>query len=309
MPVPLADDVLAKLDIASGGIHPGFRPVHAKGVMVAGTFTPSTAAVDLTRAPHASNPTPVTARFSLAPGIPTVADNAATGVGPQGMAVRFHLDEHVHTDIISHSHNGFPARNGEEFLAFLDAAIASGPGSVVPPPIIAFLASHPAAKAYVEAPKPLSASYAQQAYFAVTAFKFTSVVGSSRFGRFRIQPQAGTSFLTPEEAAAKSANFLADELKTRIASGPLLFQVSVQLAESGDVVDNSTVIWPETRTQVEFGTISLTTLVDADAPEIRKIIFDLVPRVDGIDTAGDPLTDLRSDIYLLSGRRRRTAKT
>ena len=37
----------------------------------------------------------------------------------------------------------------------------------------------------------------------------------------------------------------------------------------------------------------------------RKMIFDPVPRVDGIDPSGDPLTDVRSEIYLLSGRRRR----
>jgi catalase len=32
-----------------------------------------------------------------------------------------------------------------------------------------------------------------------------------------------------------------------------------------------------------------------------------VPRVDGIDPSGDRLTEVRSDIYLLSGRRRRAA--
>jgi hypothetical protein len=30
-------------------------------------------------------------------------------------------------------------------------------------------------------------------------------------------------------------------------------------------------------------------------------------RVEGIDSSGDPLTEVRSDIYLLSGRRRRAA--
>jgi catalase len=40
---------------------------------------------------------------------------------------------------------------------------------------------------------------------------------------------------------------------------------------------------------------------------MRKMIFDPVPRVDGIDPAGDPLTEVRSEIYLLSGRRRRAA--
>ncbi len=42
-------------------------------------------------------------------------------------------------------------------------------------------------------------------------------------------------------------------------------------------------------------------------PERRKIIFDPLPRVDGIDASGDPLTQARADIYLLSGRRRRAA--
>jgi hypothetical protein len=41
--------------------------------------------------------------------------------------------------------------------------------------------------------------------------------------------------------------------------------------------------------------------------EVSKIIFDPIPRVDGIDTSGDPLSEVRSDIYLLSGRRRRAA--
>jgi catalase len=47
--------------------------------------------------------------------------------------------------------------------------------------------------------------------------------------------------------------------------------------------------------------------VDDTEPERRRIIFDPIPRVDGIDSSGDPLSELRSEIYLLSGRRRRVA--
>jgi catalase len=63
--------------------------------------------------------------------------------------------------------------------------------------------------------------------------------------------------------------------------------------------------WPSTRREVPFGTITLKTRVDDQAPERRKIIFDPVPRVEGIDSAGDPLTEVRADVYLQSGRRRR----
>jgi catalase len=307
MPSELAGELLAVLDQLSGGVHPGFRPAHAKGVMYIGKFTPSADAAKLTRAPHAvGEPTPVTVRFSTSAGIPTVADNDVKGSGPQGMAVRFHLGDHVHTDIVAHSHNGFPARSGEEFLEFLRAAAASGPGGPSPPPIAAFLASHPAAKAFAESPKPIPSSFARQSYFAITAFKFTGADGLSRFGRFRLVPEAGTEFLTPEQAEEKTADFLGAEMSERLSKGPVGFRVLVQMAEDGDDVTNATAIWPEARQLVEFGTLTLAERVDELAPERRKIIFDPVPRVDGIDPAGDPLTDVRSDIYLLSGRRRRS---
>jgi catalase len=302
----IAGKLLSVLDQLSGGIHPGFRPVHAKGVMFSGAFTPSPDAAKLTKAPHVSRPsTPVTVRFSASGGIPTIADNAPEGSSPQGMATRFHLADHVHTDIIAHSFNGFPARNGEELLEFFQAAAASGPGAPTPPPIVAFLASHPTAKAFIEAPKPIPSSFARQPYFAINAFKFTNDDGQSKFGRFRLVPEAGAEFLTPEQAKNKTTDFLAAEMSERLSKGAVTFRVLVQMAEDGDDVTNATVIWPETRQLAAFGTVTLTERVDELAPEHRKIIFDPVPKVDGIDPSGDPLTEVRSDVYLLSGRRRR----
>src|SRR3954463_9097110 len=129
MPSALITDLLAVLDKLSGGVHPGFRPAHAKGLMCAGTFAPSPEAAKLTRAPHAVRPsTPVTVRYSDSTGLPAVPDNDPARSGPRGLAVRFHLAEHVHTDIVAHSTNGFPVRTGEEFLAFLRAAAAAGAG-------------------------------------------------------------------------------------------------------------------------------------------------------------------------------------
>ena len=90
------------------GLHPGFRPVHAKGVMCSGNFTPSAQAAALTRAPHVQSPlTKVIVRFSNFGGVPTIPDNDPNA-NPRGFAIRFYLAPHVHTDIIGHSHNGFP---------------------------------------------------------------------------------------------------------------------------------------------------------------------------------------------------------
>jgi len=301
----LAQEVLDGLDAASG-LHPGFRPAHAKGLMCSGTFTPSFEAAKLTRAPHANRPsTPVTVRFSDSTGLPNIPDNDPARSGPRGMAIRFHLGEHAHTDIVAHSTNGFPVRTGEEFVEFIRAAAAAGAGR--PEAIGAFLASHPSAKKFIETPKPIPTSFTREAFFAVTSFKYTNADGVSRHGRFRIRPEAGTEYLANEQAAAKSTNFLFDEIGPLLAKAPAKLNVFVQLAEPGDDVTNASVAWPESRKEVPFGTITLTARVDEQEPERRKIIFDPVPRIDGIDSSGDPLTDVRADVYLASGRRRRAA--
>jgi catalase len=296
--------VLDALD-ALPGLHPGSRPVHAKGLMCAGTFTPAPEAAQLTRAPHASRPsTPVTVRYSNASGVPASLDNDPQS-GPRGIAVRFHLADHVHTDIIAHSFDGFPVRDGAEFLEFVRAAAAFGAGK--PEALGAFLAAHPHAKRFVETPKPVPTSVAREAFFAVTSFKFTNAHGVSRHGRFRIRPMAGTEYLSTEEAAAKSGNFLFEEIAARLASGPFGLGVFVQMAEPGDDVTDASVTWPASREEIPFGTVTVTARLDEQVPERRKVIFDPVPRVDGIESSGDPLTEIRSDLYLLSGRRRRRA--
>jgi catalase len=301
----LAEQLLGALDTLSG-LHPGFRPAHAKGLMCSGTFTPSPEAAKLTRAPHAGRPsTPVTVRYSDSTGVPTVPDNDPQRSGPRGIAVRFHLADHAHTDIVAHSTDGFPVRTGEEFLEFLRAAAAFGAGK--PEALGAFLATHPSAKRFVEAAKPIPTSFAREAFFAVTAFRFTNAEGVSRHGRFRIRPEAGTEYLTDEEAARKSPNFLVDEIGPRLARVPIRLGVFVQMAERGDDVADASVTWPDSRVEVPFGTLTLTARVDDQEPQRRKIIFDPVPRVDDIDPSGDPLTEVRSDLYLLSGRRRRAA--
>ena len=303
----LAQELLDAID-QQFGLHPGYRPAHAKGLMCSGVFTPSAEAAKLTRAPHASrSSTPVTVRYSDGTGLPNIPDNDPARSGPRGMAVRFHLGEHEHTDMVAHSTNGFPVRTPEEFLELSRAVIAAGAGQ--PQALGNFLATHPNGKRFVEMPKPIPTSFAREAFFAVTSFKFTNPQGVSRHGRFRIRPETGTEYLSNEDAAAKSTEFMFDEIGPRLAKAPVKLGIFVQIAGPEDDVTDASVTWPESRTEIPFGTITLTARVDDHTPERRKIIFDPLPRVDGIDSSGDPLTQLRADIYLLSGRRRRAAST
>src|SRR6185312_10591702 len=154
---------------------------------------------------------------------------------------------------------------------------------------------------------PIPTSFARESFYAVSAFKFTNKDGVSRYGRYRIHPTAGNEYLDAPGAAAKSPDFLFEEITVRVGKGPVQFHVRVQLAESGDTVDDATIHWPEDRQEVELGSIVLTERVLDSDSEKRRIIFDPIPRVDGIDPSGDPLFEPRADVYLASGRRRRAA--
>ena len=302
--VSLANELLEEFDRIFG-FHPGFRAAHAKGVLLAGTFMPAKRAERLTRAPHVTrDQTRIVARFSNSTGIPALPDNTPDA-NPRGLAVRFHLAEHVHTDIVSHSTDGFPTRDGKEFLDFLKALAASGPTTPSPKPVEQFLASHPAALGFVQTPKPFPSSFATDTYFAVTAYEFTNASGQKRFGRYRIVPEAGNRYLTQEEVNGLTANYHFEEIEKRLASDPVRFKILVQIAEEHDQTDDATVHWPEDRELLEFGAVEMTHTVENNAAEQKQIIFDPIPRVDGIGPSADPLLELRAAIYLLSGRRRR----
>ena len=304
--IALSQDLLKQFD-AIFGLHPGFRPAHARGVMLTGTFTPAPDASTLTRAPHiVRDSTPVTARFSSSTGLPQIPDTDPNA-NPRGLAIRFHLAEHVHTDIVSHSTDGFPTKTGQEFLELLQAAASSDPTKPSPTPIEKFLAAHPKALAFAQTPKPSPSSFARESYFGVTAMRFTNAEGVSRYGRYRIIPDAGIEHLDDTTVKTKDANYLFEELAKRITRDPIGFQIFVQVADAGDIVDDATVHWPEERPLVNLGRMTLTAPVAENAREQKRIIFDPIPRVDGIDPSDDPLLELRAAIYLLSGRRRRQA--
>ncbi|KAL6243587.1 hypothetical protein RBB50_009580 [Rhinocladiella similis] len=298
-----------------GAFHtpPGYRPAHARGILLNGTFTPSPEAASLSKATHFTQPsTPVLVRFSNSTGIPQIPDNA-NDANPRGMAVRFNLPSvdgrRHHTDIVTHSTPFFPVRTGEGFLDLLKAIGASSAPDAPksPSPIEAFLGKTPSAKAFVEAPKPTPASFATENYFGVNAFKLVSSDGKATFVRYRITPDAGAAHLSDDEAKAKDPAFLHNEIQTRIIDGGASFTLSAQVANEGDTTDDATVRWPEDRKVVKLGSIKLESVVDDNDEKQRTIIYDPVPRIEGVEASEDPLIDMRASIYLVSGRERRAA--
>jgi catalase len=295
-------DVMTQL---SGGIHTGFRFNHAKGVVVTGTFTPTSAARTISKAAHfASGPVPVTVRFSDAGGVPTIPDTDPHG-SPRGIAIRFMLPGGAYTDIVSVSHNGFIVGTGEEFLAFLTAVSKTTATSPHPNPVEQFLGTHPRALKFIQDVQVLSTSWATIGYFGNNAFIFVDSAGTRRPIRYQILPVAGIHNLTAAEVKKAGPNYLSDDLKQRLAKGPVQFKLVAQLANPGDQTKDGSMVWPDDRKTVELGTLSLTTIAPNNEELSRSLAFSPLILTSGIQLSDDPLPALRASVYALSVAHRR----
>lgn len=151
---------------------------------------------------------------------------------------------------------------------------------------------------------------ATEKYYGVNAFKFISKEGEVTTLRYRIVPVAAPAYLGVDALAAKEPTYLFDELGERLQSQAVEFKLVAQIAGEGDVTDNATVVWPEGREVVELGTLRVEkTLGEEESRALQKsIIFDPIPRVEGVEASDDPLLEVRANVYLISGRQRRAAE-
>ncbi len=300
----LEASIVETLDTLVGGPHPGLRANHTKGVMATGSFTATPAAAAISTAAHLQGGTvPVLVRFSDTTGVPDMPDTSPNA-RPHGMAIRFTLPDGGATDIVAISQNGFPVATPEEFLALLQAVAASGPDAPQPPPIVQFLDTHPAAKAFVSVPKPAPVSFATLPFFGVNAFRFINAAGQGQFGRYEILPVAGTQILTEAETAAKSPDYLMQDLPARLATGPIAFRLVLQLAGDGDPITDATQSWPADRPRVELGTITLDQAVPDSKAVEKAVMFNPLSLPDGIEPSDDPILLSRPGAYAISFSRR-----
>ena len=278
------------------------RAAHAKGVVLLGKFVPSAEAASVSKALHFKHEVPVTVRFSANTGMPKIAD-ADPRATPRGLAIKFRLPDGSDTDLVTHSYNGFPAKNPEEFQQFFLAIAGSKPGVPSPTPIEAFQETHPAAKTFLTTRDPPPVSYATTTYFGVNSFKFVNEKGAVTIGRYQLLPDAGRHFLSKDESAKAATNYLEDEIRQRVARGAVRFKVVLQLAAPGDKIDDPSVAWASTNKITTLGTLTVASVVpDSEATE-RALMFlpALLPA--GIESA-DPMIQFRNKTYPVSYERR-----
>ena len=285
------------------GRHAGARAVHAKGILLEGTFTPSKAAATVSKAPHLQKKAvPVVVRFSNFAGIPTVPDTDGNA-SPRGFAIKFKLPDGSDSDIVAHSFNGFPSPTGDDFRDLLIAIGTSGAGATKPTPLDTYFSNHPVAKEFLTSPKPNPVSFSSLSYFGVNTFKFTNAAGKETYGRYQFLPIGGAKYLTDAQSSKASPNYLLDEIGSRVKKAPLKFRFILQVADNGDKLDDPSVAWPDTRKTVELGIVSIARLIPDGLAADKKLLFipNAVPT--GIEPA-DPMIQIRSMAYPVSFGRR-----
>jgi catalase len=153
----------------------------------------------------------------------------------------------------------------------------------------------------------IPASYAALTYHSLHAFGFEAADGAVSWGRYHLAPDAGEEALTDDDAATRSPDFLQEEMAERLAAGPAVFHVQVQLGTADDPIDDPTAPWPDDRDVVELGRLTITGLATDRERDGDILVFDPTRVPDGIRLPDDPILHARSGAYRVSVGRRTSA--
>ena len=286
------------------GNHAKVRAGGAKGVCVEGSFTPSSEAASLSKAPHFAKTVPVTARFSMFGGNPNISDK--TKPVTRGFAVRFG-DPSGDMVFVFISAPMFGSRTPQQVLEGIRARLPGADGKPDAEKIRAFQAANPETgrqAAWLNA-RPVPASYAGADYWAVHAYTLTNAHGEAKVARLKAVAAAGQLGLGDEELKAKRDSFYVDELTERLAHGPARFEFVAILGEATDPTNDVTATWPEeSRKLIKLGTIAITAL-EPNATCDAATFDPVVNLPDGVaGPANDPMFAIRSPVYAISLSRR-----
>jgi catalase len=284
------------------GAHPGMRANHAKGLVVKGSFTPTSEAASLSASPLFEGPAiEAVIRFSDATGRPDIPDGAKAA-NPHGLAIKFRLRDGSEADLVLNSLKFFPVATAEEFRDLLVATADSPPGAPRPTKLEQFLAAHPNVP-LASATATTPASFADEEYRGINAFVLVSKTGARQAVRFIATPEK-IVHLDPADAEQRPPGFLVEELTTRLARGPVTFHLQAQLAKSGDPTADPSRPWPDSNRVVDLGALTIDAPLPDSASAEKELLFLPGRLTDGIEPSDDPMIAVRDATYAVSFARR-----
>ena len=278
------------------------RPSGAKGQCFVGTFTPSADAVKLTKSVAFEKPSRVVARFSVGSGNPKVMDgNKAVNRG-----FSFRIDEggKGQTEFVMINAPINFAKSPDQMLAFLQARLPGADGKPDADKIKAFTEANPETTMQGKylASKPVVGSWVGVSYWGIHGYTLTNAGGAKQLVKFQMVPSGGDVVLTDDEAKAKPADFLVDELKGRVeAKTPAGFDMMAIMGRPGDEATNATQLWADedARPKVKLGTLAITALEKNETCD--GAIFDPLTLAAGVEgPMNDPLFTARQPAYAIS---------
>ena len=290
---------------SAGGKHEGFRRSGAKGLCAVAEFVGNAEGRALSvSSAFSGNPVPVVARFSMGGGNPKAPDNAKS---QRNMALRFDLPGGESWLMGNISAPIFGASSPQQLLGRLTSlAVDPETKKVDPDKVKAFADANPEVllQGKYFAGQSVPASFAKVNYWGVHAFGFTDTAGKKQFGKWVFEPVGGTQGLSDEEAKAKGAEFLFDDLRQRVAAGPVAFDFVVQLAQPGDKIDSAVTPLPDDRKKVYVGRLTIKSVSpDATGPCVT-ITYNPMVLPKGVEASADPMLVARVTPYVVSLTRR-----
>ncbi len=283
----------------------GYRRSGAKGVCATGEFIGSEQARTLSTASTFSGASiPVIVRFSIGGANPKAPDN---GKSQRNMALQFDMPGGESWQMGNISAPIFGASTPEQMLGRIESlAIDPETKKTNPDKIKAFADANPDVllQGRYFASQPVPASFGKTNYWGVTAFGLVNAAGNKQFGKWVFEPAGGVQTLSDDEAKAKGADFLFDDLRQRVKSELVAFDFNFQLAEAGDKIDSAIVPLPEGRKKVSLGRLTIKSVAPDATGACVAITFlpTMLPK--GVEPSNDPMIAARVAPYAVSlGRR------
>jgi catalase len=304
-PAPVDPSAIIDQFEATFGKFEGYRRSGAKGICAMGEFVGTAEARALsTASAFSGKPVPVVARFSVGGANPKAPDNAKS---QRNMALQFKLPDGESWEMGNISAPVFGASSPQQFIALI-ASRQPDPATkqADPAKVKAFNEANPEALLQGKhfASQPVPASFGSVNYWGVHAFGFVNAGGAKQFGKWVFEPVGGVQGLSDEEAKARSASFLFDDLRQRVKDGKLAFNFNLELAQPGDRLDSATVPLPEGRKKLTLGTLKLTSVAEDAGGPCLGIMFNPMVLPKGVEPSADPMLAARAAPYAISlGRR------
>ncbi|WP_158292427.1 catalase family peroxidase [Paracraurococcus ruber] len=277
------------------------RPSHAKGTCAAGSFTATPEGTRLSVSPvFGGQAVPAIIRFGVGGSTPTASDTARS---TRGLSIRFQPPGAAPWDMANISAPIFGAPTPEAFVENLRVR-RPDPATGRPDQarIDAFVAANPKVALqgrWLAATLP-PASFASTPYWGVNTFRFRGADGEVRPARWVFEPAAGVARLTEEQMRSLPTDFLAEELRGRVARAPVAFDMVLQFPGPGDDLNDPTMAWPDDRPRTTVGRLLVTEVAAGPGGACDRISYLALANAPGVEFSDDPILRARPAPYAVS---------